>query len=93
MIDRPLVSSACVLEHAAAPSLTSLAAAWLEWLQAFAVAYRARRIARAEARDRDALCSLSAHLLRDIGAPDEVVARHVEEIRPRSVLADLEPRI
>jgi len=93
MIDRPLVSSACVLEHAAPPSLTGLAAAWLERLRALAVAYRVRRVARAEARDRDALCSLSAHVLRDIGAPDEMIARHVEEISPRSVLADLEPRL
>ena len=35
---------------------------------------------------------LNPHLLRDIGAPHELIARHVEEIEPRALLGALEVR-
>jgi hypothetical protein len=91
MISPSLVSP--LSAAAAAPRAVARSdAPWRERLDAFVGRWRTRRASRAEGRALDALAGLSAHLLRDIGAPDELIARHVEEIEPRGTLADLEVR-
>ena len=95
MTTRPVAPTALVAETAAA----GVAGAWARamarataWLRARA---KTRRLRRDAASDRDtqaALSGLNVHLLRDIGAPHELIARHVEEIEPRALLGTLEVR-
>lgn len=92
MISRSLFSPLSAVDAAAARALARVGAAWRESLQAFVARWRIARARRAEARALDGLAGLSAHMLRDIGAPDELMARHIEETEPRSVLVDLEVR-
>jgi len=85
--------------HVAGNAAAGVAAAWASAM-ALATAWRraqveSRRRHREAAADRDAqtaLAGLNLHLLRDIGAPHELIARHIEEIEPRALLGALEVR-
>ena len=92
MISRPLLSPLSAADPSDARALLRVGAAWRERLHALVVRWRSDRARRAERHTLNAFAGLSAHLLRDIGAPDELIARQVEENEPRTVLADLEVR-
>jgi hypothetical protein len=95
MTPRPVAPTALAAETTTA----GIAAAWARamaiataWLRARAESRRQRREAAADRATQAALAGLNVHLLRDIGAPHELIARHVEEIEPRALLAALEVR-
>jgi hypothetical protein len=92
MMSRPLASPPSPAETAAARALAGVLAACAAPVLALVLHWRRYRAQQAQRHAQDALARLGAHLLRDIGAPDELLARHVEEIQPRSVLASLEVR-
>ncbi len=95
MSTRPVAATALAAETAA----TAVAAAWARamaraaaWRRARAASWRRRREMAAARDTQAALAGLNVHLLRDIGAPHELIARHVEEIEPRAILGALEVR-
>ena len=90
MISRSLISPLSAAPAAAPRAHARTGAAWRERLHAFIGRWRTGRTRHAVGLD--ALAGLSAHLLRDIVAPDELIARHAEAIVPRCALADLEVR-
>ena len=92
MVSRPLASPLSPAETVAARALAGVVGACAAPVRALVLHWRRYRAQQARRHAQDALASLGAHLLRDIGAPDELIARHVEEIEPRSVLASLEVR-
>ena len=70
-------------------------AALREWLQALHARRRDLHVQRREARTLRAVSEMDAHLLRDIGAPEELISRAIEDRNsrlPREFLFQLATR-
>jgi len=88
----PLALAAVTAAPGAGAAWTVALARAAAWLRARAGRRAARGAPLSEQDVQAALRGLNAHLLRDIGAPQELIARHVEEIEPRALLGSLEIR-